>query len=117
MLPERRGRRRSTLGNGQQSEPLHAIVLLPEIAHQHAKGLIDVERPDRNHLLKISPVLRPVEEGFEDGQIGTTKKWNLPATKLMELATLCRLKVEFGRVDRKSTRLNSSHLGISYAVF
>src|SRR5438045_6807434 len=32
-----------------------------------------------------------------------------------------RLRVEVGRVraaiDRKSTRLNSSHLGISYAVF
>src|SRR5262245_63973396 len=27
------------------------------------------------------------------------------------------LRVEAGRLDRKSTRLNSSHLGISYAVF
>src|SRR5436853_5895036 len=26
-------------------------------------------------------------------------------------------KVKAGQVDRKSTRLNSSHLGISYAVF
>src|SRR5580693_7494564 len=55
----------STLGSGQQSESLHAIVILPEITHQHAKGLIDVERPDGNHLLEISPVLCPVEEGFE----------------------------------------------------
>src|ERR1035438_8154946 len=27
------------------------------------------------------------------------------------------IRVERGHVDRKSTRLNSSHLGISYAVF
>src|ERR1035438_6557279 len=27
------------------------------------------------------------------------------------------LLTDFGRTDRKSTRLNSSHLGISYAVF
>lgn len=75
------------------------MVILPEIAHQHAKGLIDVQRPDGNHLLKISPVLRPVEEGLEDGKIGATKKWNLPATKIMNLTTLCRLEVEIGRVQ------------------
>src|SRR5437879_8760689 len=28
-----------------------------------------------------------------------------------------RFQVEFGRIDRKSTRLNSSHRCISYAVF
>src|SRR5437899_9819695 len=27
------------------------------------------------------------------------------------------LTIRFNRIDRKSTRLNSSHLGISYAVF
>src|SRR5437899_7601028 len=34
-------------------------------------------------------------------------------TTTVELINSCRL----GQVDRKSTRLNSSHLGISYAVF
>src|SRR5699024_11432607 len=29
----------------------------------------------------------------------------------------CRTDSEFSRVDRKSTRLNSSHVSISYAVF
>src|SRR5690606_40699185 len=32
-------------------------------------------------------------------------------------AALERLKSSFGRQDRKSTRLNSSHVKISYAVF
>src|SRR5437899_6291395 len=32
-------------------------------------------------------------------------------------ADQCRMALEAGARDRKSTRLNSSHLGISYAVF
>src|SRR6202171_6596856 len=33
------------------------------------------------------------------------------------LCVYCQLKLPLPRVDRKSTRLNSSHLAISYAVF
>src|ERR1035441_10764778 len=41
---------------------------------------------------------------------------NIVATYIV-VRTGSRNEVEPGRTDRKSTRLNSSHLGISYAVF
>src|SRR3989442_5365220 len=43
-----------------------------------------------------------------------------PDTQAQDLSVLKRIVAEFGevlRLDRKSTRLNSSHVRISYAVF
>src|SRR5437899_3411290 len=42
-------------------------------------------------------------------------KWEQPATRVFKIVTFYLCKYTEG--DRKSTRLNSSHLGISYAVF
>src|SRR5258705_2418232 len=44
--------------------------------------------------------------------------WNsliLCITKILQTLTTLKIRTKF--IDRKSTRLNSSHLGISYAVF
>src|ERR1035438_10650952 len=44
-----------------------------------------------------------------------SKKWNYEQGLIME--AFYQAWNKSGRTDRKSTRLNSSHLGISYAVF
>src|SRR5205814_10208831 len=86
--------------------------------------------------LPISPtLLRAAEEHVEDvGEVGS----DMAPTRGLDLAELvvsgpllgigkdlereadlleARFGLRIGLVDRKSTRLNSSHLGISYAVF
>src|SRR5262245_65380115 len=41
----------------------------------------------------------------------------LPRITLIDMMTGWRIPNRVHKLDRKSTRLNSSHLGISYAVF
>src|SRR5436853_1259159 len=43
--------------------------------------------------------------------------WSAAATRWSRRCLNCSLRPPCSRLDRKSTRLNSSHLGISYAVF
>src|SRR5262245_16890362 len=60
----------------------------------------------------IKSLGRQAEVEGEDGLVGDRR------TRALELPRLA--KAEYSRMpkqDRKSTRLNSSHLGISYAVF
>src|SRR5437762_11339727 len=45
------------------------------------------------------------------GNVGTGRRRD------EQFATICRVAVDNGKPDRKSTRLNSSHRCISYAVF
>src|SRR5262245_65063119 len=49
----------------------------------------------------------------EAGLLGT----GLIAYRALEGTMRARITLSFVALDRKSTRLNSSHLGISYAVF
>src|SRR5262245_63117189 len=49
--------------------------------------------------------------------VGSAEVVQLHRVRRLELGRRLRLPAEPGRRDRKSTRLNSSHLGISYAVF
>src|SRR3712207_7600188 len=51
--------------------------------------------------------------GAPDRQHGPGEDWRLPASPAGE----ARGRPADHRVDRKSTRLNSSHANISYAVF
>src|SRR5256885_9037534 len=51
------------------------------------------------------------EYGFEDGVLSALK------AKLRRVAVPADLRERIAKQDRKSTRLNSSHLVISYAVF
>src|SRR5262245_21983140 len=47
-----------------------------------------------------------------------TKDKLLPVSALVEVPVLAEAEADYDQArDRKSTRLNSSHLGISYAVF
>src|SRR5262245_29095125 len=47
-----------------------------------------------------------------EGMHDTLGTWSASAVDVIH-----RVRTDPGRLDRKSTRLNSSHLGISYAVF
>src|SRR5690625_7106346 len=44
-------------------------------------------------------------------------KWIVPSIATLAIAALVFIMVQTGILDRKSTRLNSSHVAISYAVF
>src|SRR5438045_7624705 len=48
---------------------------------------------------------------------GTRGVLDMPALGVEDAAEECEQRVRVVRRDRKSTRPNSSHLGISYAVF
>src|SRR3712207_8661609 len=94
-----------------------------------------IRRPPRSTLLPYTTLFRsdvagdpPFVEGVGAvpgdlpvgvGQIGVAEpradRRRLPAGQI-QLASGAELR-ELGGVDRKSTRLNSSHANISYAVF
>src|SRR5262245_62355407 len=71
-----------------------------------------IRRPPRSTLFPYTTLFRSVDEGqFE---LALEEADRLHLLHLRELEEVCTRG--HGR-DRKSTRLNSSHLGISYAVF
>src|SRR5256885_11668679 len=74
-----------------------------------------IRRPPRSTLFPYTTLFR---SGFGDAEV-----FSLSPTKILVageggiIATNNDLLAERCRIDRKSTRLNSSHLVISYAVF
>src|SRR5437899_5548450 len=71
-----------------------------------------IRRPPRSTLFSYTTLFRS-ESGLDKKTDFEEKK---SVEKLLKDIEKAKLKLE-GKVDRKSTRLNSSHLGISYAVF
>src|SRR5258705_1621427 len=67
-----------------------------------------IRRPPRSTLFPYTTLFRSIEHG--DG--GTAEVFRLMASRGVALCPTLAADE-----DRKSTRLNSSHLGISYAVF
>ena len=78
----------SNTGRSQSSYAIYPRIVAADIAGKRVSHRIDVESPVYDHLLKVHPVLRPVEEGFEDRQITTGEERNprsaekLPANSL-----------------------------------
>src|SRR3712207_6870738 len=75
-----------------------------------------IRRPPRSTLFPYTTLFRSVvkDEGF--GWKGDVEAWCLPDGRTAR--HLARHAVnEILKIDRKSTRLNSSHANISYAVF
>src|SRR2546426_4991901 len=70
-----------------------------------------IRRPPRSTLFPYTTLFR--SRVVQHGNLALSVARNLPA----ELGVLLRRKQVPARLDRKSTRLNSSHLVISYAVF
>src|SRR3712207_8941696 len=82
-----------------------------------------IRRPPRSTLFPYTTLFRShlVDEGFFEthqlppavaGDVRGVVQWNLRG-----LTRGDELHVDDARIDRKSTRLNSSHANISYAVF
>src|SRR3712207_7991330 len=77
-----------------------------------------IRRPPRSTLFPYTTLFRSCLDGdllpaAPGGRLGLAPG----ARRGRGLAPLCRLRPGADPVDRKSTRLNSSHANISYAVF
>src|SRR5690349_23889206 len=72
-----------------------------------------IRRPPRSTLFPYTTLFRSVRSRCSTGDPSTSSKYATPA---LLISTSRPPKRERAR-DRKSTRLNSSHVEISYAVF
>src|SRR5258707_9661066 len=82
-----------------------------------------IRRPPRSTLFPYTTLFRsfeprqrekPVEVIAHDGRFGGHRRHHL---ELLDLALALLARDQEAQEDRKSTRLNSSHANISYAVF
>src|SRR5689334_24246264 len=75
-----------------------------------------IRRPPRSTLFPYTTLFRSVgllaDQLLEDGH-----RAGVPAGALVDLGGLQPAAAIVAQLDRKSTRLNSSHSSISYAVF
>src|SRR3712207_9358393 len=75
-----------------------------------------IRRPPRSTLFPYTTLFRSFEEGLRILQQSGLRA--LPVTENGELVGMLTIEdVGHASLDRKSTRLNSSHANISYAVF
>src|SRR5262245_64245293 len=66
----------------------------------------------------INPDAAEVTAGIIRGEGGEAVAHRADVSKAADVIAMVEAcTAAYGRIDRKSTRLNSSHLGISYAVF
>src|SRR5690625_1510883 len=63
------------------------------------------------------PIIPEALEALEDGEVQPLLKWVEPEHEEEIIAAFERARNVSAQADRKSTRLNSSHVAISYAVF
>src|SRR5258705_9922001 len=77
-----------------------------------------IRRPPRSTLFPYTTLFRSMRPGLSVEECTRRlKRYHYAFKRLHEIFT-ARLTAEpIYELDRKSTRLNSSHLGISYAVF
>src|SRR2546426_9213487 len=79
-----------------------------------------IRRPPRSTLFPYTTLFRSLIVSSSDSRRpAEVFDQVLPRGKIAAVELYCRLEFPVGlpRQDRKSTRLNSSHLVISYAVF
>src|SRR5260221_7585547 len=79
-----------------------------------------IRRPPRSTLFPYTTLFRsvpPLQKAVDGYGIKVAYKHNLKAIDGAAKTALFSVTDADGKVDRKSTRLNSSHTVISYAVF
>src|SRR5258705_9888947 len=75
-----------------------------------------IRRPPRSTLFPYTTLFRStVDYGSEEAAMQAYCREG--AERALALGNRGPIRFVDGKLDRKSTRLNSSHLGISYAVF
>src|SRR5437660_9748550 len=72
-----------------------------------------IRRPPRSTLFPYTTLFRSPEDALTDERQSSRFEVDNTAPRIQNLAA----RVEGQQLDRKSTRLNSSHVAISYAVF
>src|SRR5260221_6855975 len=75
-----------------------------------------IRRPPRSTLFPYTTLFRSVSYDSEDAAPGKTAFIRIGSTEIPSFS-IKGLSPEEAKADRKSTRLNSSHTVISYAVF
>src|SRR3712207_8072226 len=75
-----------------------------------------IRRPPRSTLFPYTTLFRS-DGAAADGLLRLAEEFEARAAAVAARAATARLLREEGGEDRKSTRLNSSHANISYAVF
>src|SRR3712207_7163715 len=83
-----------------------------------------IRRPPRSTLFPYTTLFRSMRRGDDPRAVfdalhacGRIRIHSDPAARLEALTALATASSPGGGADRKSTRLNSSHANISYAVF
>src|SRR3712207_7292175 len=80
-----------------------------------------IRRPPRSTLFPYTTLFRSWKQAFgvpEAEQIRLGKEiWKIACEELWYIGVVGQSGAVQGIIDRKSTRLNSSHANISYAVF
>src|SRR5690606_40432353 len=79
-------------------------------------------RPSGHGSYQIAAGAPPLDDTFRDTRIALSANWSQPLGERSRIALGVSGSSEYdylhlGAEDRKSTRLNSSHVKISYAVF
>src|SRR5207249_5211932 len=101
------------------ARPVSALELTPE-EKLHLQRVAHSKTGSQRDGLRARIVLRRAEGAREAdvaGALGVSLTTVSTWSRRFELQGLEGLKDRPGRGDRKSTRLNSSHVSISYAVF
>src|SRR3989449_2523023 len=80
-----------------------------------------IRRPPRSTLFPYTTLFRSIIDNTVNASLGAASPTTFDAGRLAFAQTTGNLDLvrplQVGRLDRKSTRLNSSHGYISYAVF
>jgi len=93
----------------------HILCALPEIDDTYESGLVKA-----GQTLHFEELLSPVLFVVKMGPDSYADKARFPSGPSCQVGDFVLVRPNTGtrlKIDRKSTRLNSSHLGISYAVF
>src|SRR5205814_6172549 len=105
------------------------FAVVAEQRGEHGLELVGVGRYEPTDDPETAEVAFVVQDGWQDRGLGTILFNDIlraasergirrfRAYVLADNRRMLDLITRFGEEDRKSTRLNSSHLGISYAVF
>src|SRR2546429_3135372 len=79
-----------------------------------------IRRPPRSTLFPYTTLFRSILELYDlrrEPELRKARQWWLTTFWPKDADEFMKVAMDFGTLDRKSTRLNSSHGYISYAVF
>ena len=81
-----------------------SIIVCAEKQSKYADHSLSVDGADGQHFLNIGPVFGPVEERFENRQIGAGQKRDVFTSKRLKICPQRGLLVEVGGVQEKVDR-------------